>query len=404
VSKDKTHSDKTSADSILVAFDYQYYYFLWKLFSLRPGESVGLEVKDDVHTELDNNEQVYFQVKHTVKTKADSTPENLTESDADLWKTLSNWSKIVSDSNDGRVRELDQINFIKKTSFILASNKSSSGRNSILKVILGYQEGTVELDGVKKVFNEISEKSKSETLKEYVNDVLSLNDNVLEHYFRKVFFELDESDIILKCKDSIRSDKIIESKIDYVFSSLDSSIREDNFFIIRNGCKVQISFDEFYLKYRRHYDLARNGILTINEYDSALPDKLQSQTFIEQLIEIDDVSSDDLEEIARLTVFKLKLQCNIDIWLQQGEITGHEVDEFKKDAIDQWRNKYRSSYRGVINKEDCNSSALKILDDMREKKLILSQQLLDTSLSNGTFYDLSDTPVIGWRKDWDKYK
>lgn len=404
MNKDKTHSDRTSADSILVAFDYQYYYFLWKLLSLRSGESVGLEVKDDVHTELDNNEQIYFQVKHTIKTKSDSTPINLTESDTDLWKTLSNWSKIVTDSNDGRDRESDQLKFIKKTSFILASNKASSGSNSILRGILNYQEEIVAFNDVKKVFKNLLHRSKSETLKCYINDVLSLKDNVLKKYLMKVFFELDEIDIISKCKDSIRADKIIESKINHVFSSLDSSVREDNFIKIRNGGKVQITFDEFYLRYRRHYDLARNGSLTINEYNSALPDKLQYQTFIEQLIEINDVSSDDLEEIARLTVFKLKLQSNIDIWLQQGEITSNEVCEFKEEAIEQWRNKYRSYSRGLGDEKGYNGAALKILDSIRDKNLTLCEQQLDTSLSNGTFYDLSDSPVIGWRKDWEKYK
>ena len=201
MSKYKKHSDKTSADSILVAFDYQYYYFLWKLFSLRPGESVGLEVKDDVHTELDNNEQIYFQVKHTVKKKADGTPINLTELDTDLWKTLSNWSKIISDNNDGREKEFDQIKFIKKTSFVLASNKSSSNGNSILKLMLNYQEGIAGLDCVKKAFNAIYKESENKVLRGYIDDVLLLKDNVLEYYFKRILFELDEKDIILKCKE-----------------------------------------------------------------------------------------------------------------------------------------------------------------------------------------------------------
>jgi len=404
VSKDKTHSSKTSADSILVAFDYQYYYFLWKLLCLRPGESVGLEVKDDVHTELDNNEQVYFQVKHTIKKKIDKTPITLTESDSDLWKTLSNWSKIVSDSKDGRGEKLDQLKFIEKTSFILASNKSSSELNSILKAISDYQEGAMKFEDFKKKIEEFSNSSKSETIKSYINDVLSLTEEVLENYLKKIFFELNVDDIIFKCKEAIRADKIVDSKIDQVFSGLDSSIREDNFVKIRNGYKINVSFDDFYLRYRRHYDLARNGVLTISEYESALPDKLHKQIFIEQLVEINDVSIDDFEEIARLTVFKLKLKSNINIWLQQGEITSNEISDFKKDAVEQWRNKYKSSYRGVTDEKDYNNTALKVLDSIREKNLILCQQPMDTSMSNGAFYDLSDSPVIGWRKDWEKYK
>tara|TARA_R110002012_G_scaffold111485_1_gene256499 strand:+ start:307 stop:1224 length:918 start_codon:yes stop_codon:yes gene_type:complete len=303
---------------------------------------------------------------------------NLTESDTDLWKTLSNWSKIVSDSKDGRGEKLEQLKFIEKTSFVLASNKSSSGLNSILKAISDYQEGAIKIEDIKKKFEKFSNSSTSETIKIYINDVLMLAGEVLESYLKKVFFELDVDDIIFKCKEAIRADKIVESKIDQVFSGLDSSIREDNFVKIRNGCKINISFDDFYLRYRRHYDLARNGVLTINEYESALPDKLHQQIFIEQLIEINEVSIDDLEEIARLTVFKLKLKSNIDMWLQQGEITSNEISDFKKDAVEQWRNKYKSSYREVADEKDYNNTALKILDSIREKKLILCQQPMDT--------------------------
>jgi polyhydroxyalkanoate synthesis regulator phasin len=131
---------------------------------------------------------------------------------------------------------------------------------------------------------------------------------------------------------------------------------------------------------------------------------LHQQIFIEQLIEINDISIDDLEEITRLTVFKLKLQNNLDTWLQQGEITSNEVADFKKDAIEQWRNKHKSSYRGDSDEKEHNNTALNVLDSIREKKLTLCQQPMNTSLSNGTFYDLSDSPVIGWRKDWRKYK
>ena len=49
--KEKTQIEKTAAETKSIGFDYQYYFFLWKLLSLETGESVGLEVKDDVHTQ-----------------------------------------------------------------------------------------------------------------------------------------------------------------------------------------------------------------------------------------------------------------------------------------------------------------------------------------------------------------
>ena len=42
--------DITSADSKQLGFEYQYLYFIVKLFSLSRGDEVGYETLDDVHT------------------------------------------------------------------------------------------------------------------------------------------------------------------------------------------------------------------------------------------------------------------------------------------------------------------------------------------------------------------
>ncbi len=400
----KTQTEITAAETKSIGFDYQYYFFLWKLLSLETGESVGLEVKDDVHIELNDDEQVFYQIKHTIQTKTDNSAENLTTSDLDLWKTISNWAKVISDKNDNRRSKQEQLNFLKKTSFILASNKSSTDSNKILKIITDLQNGDDTVKGVILVFTALLKGTDSAPLKKYIEDVLRLDEDVFKEFILKVFFELDEKDIIGKCKDAIKADKIDENKIDDVFSALDSAIKADNFINIKNREKIQISFDDFYLKYRRHYDLSRNGLLSIDEFHGTLPTALESQIFIKQLIEVKDLNSYDFEDIAEFTRFKLKLQNNIDRWLQDGEITQDEINNFKNNAINQWKNKHRSVFRGITDESDFNIAGVKVLDSVREEKLKISGQSLDTDMSNGTFYDLSDTPYIGWRKDWEKYK
>lgn len=402
--KEKKHIEKTAAETKSIGFDYQYYFFLWKLLSLRKGESVGLEVKDDVHTELDNEEQIFYQIKHTVQAKSDGLPANLNTSDTDLWKTLSNWAQVISDKNDNRGNKHEQLSFLKKTSFVLASNKSSAGNNKILKSITSLQEGISTISETKKVFQALLGSSKNATLTGYISIVMGLIDEVFKEFLLKVFFDLDEDDIIGKCKDAIKSDKIDEKKIDDVFRSLDSSIRADNFINIKNGEKIQISFDDFYIKYRRHYDLSRNGSLSITEFKGTFPEKLEEQIFIKQLIEIEDLVDSDFENIAEFTRFKLKLTNNIDRWLHDGDITQDEINRFRNDAIDKWKNKHRSAFREITDELAYNSVGLTVLDSMREGKLTIVEQHLDTDMSNGTFYDLSNAPYIGWRKDWEKYK
>ena len=98
------HVDKTSAEDKSIGFDYQYYYFLNELINLKQGQTLGLEVMDDVHSELSDNSQILVQLKYTIQTKLDGTPKNLTALDADFWKTLSNWCKVISDENAGTER------------------------------------------------------------------------------------------------------------------------------------------------------------------------------------------------------------------------------------------------------------------------------------------------------------
>jgi hypothetical protein len=45
------HQDKVSAGEIGIAFDFQFYYFLYRLLQMGKGESVGFEILDDVHTQ-----------------------------------------------------------------------------------------------------------------------------------------------------------------------------------------------------------------------------------------------------------------------------------------------------------------------------------------------------------------
>lgn len=96
----KTHAERTAAADKAIGFDYQYYYFLYRVLKLGLNQFVGLEVKDDVHTDLDNDCQILIQLKHTTQKNADGSAKNLTTFDSDLWKTLSNWSKVITDKEE----------------------------------------------------------------------------------------------------------------------------------------------------------------------------------------------------------------------------------------------------------------------------------------------------------------
>ncbi len=65
----KPHTEKASAAGTIAGFDFQYYYFLYKLLTFKKGETIRVKIFDDVHTELNNDHQILIQIKHSIQKK-----------------------------------------------------------------------------------------------------------------------------------------------------------------------------------------------------------------------------------------------------------------------------------------------------------------------------------------------
>ncbi len=403
------HADKTSAEDKSIGFDYQYYYFLSELLNLKKGQVLGLEVMDDVHSELNDNTKILVQLKHTIQTKADGSPKNLTTMDGDFWKSLSNWCKVITDEHAGRKEIAEQKAFVNQTTFLLASNKSDNENNMVLAGVRRYQKDAStysslieEIEGLKKK----SEKSKTKEPKivSYIKEVLNLSEDISKSFFQKLEFDLGCDDLIAKCKTSIAEHFIASDRVDEVFNSLDSQLRSDNFDLVKNKQKICISFEDFQKKYQIHFDRARNKLLKIHQFN-VLPDNINDQTFLRQLIDIGDVQANDIEEISRLSYHHLLATNNIERWIHEGDITSLDVDSLEEDATTHWRNLFRKAFRNEVPESAINASAQKIVDALRMEKLSIAAQELGFSFSNGEFYSLCEQLKIGWRKDWEtKYK
>jgi hypothetical protein len=341
----KTHIEKTGAETKSIGFDFQYYFFLWKLLTLNKGETVGLEVKDDVHTELKNDINIFYQVKHSIQKNTAGHIKNMTSSDVDLWKTLYNWAKVISDEYDNRKKINSQLEFVKKSHFIMRSNKNLSPTNKIIDNIEKLQNKEISIDEFEKNIKEFEEESKNDKIKKYANEFLLLDKDVLKKYILKISFELGEDEILQNCKDAIETKFIPKNKVDEIFAKIDSRIRKDNFIEIKTGNKIQISFEEFQKKYSKYFKNARTKRLETVPLTIDLPDKLESQIFIKQLLEINDIEIDEIDLMAKFTRFKLNLENNIAHWYKEGEITIEEIKSYRDEAKLKWFNKFRALSR-----------------------------------------------------------
>lgn len=400
---EKTFTEEAAAPGTSAAFDYQYHYFLYRLFNMKKGQSIGLEMKDDVHSDQENDVQLLFQVKHTIQKQLAGNPIALRELDPDLWKTLHNWARIISDPRDSRSKVKDQLSFVKRTEFHLVSNKSSSKRNDFAKKLINYSEFSSP-DNLFLVTERIAALKKScsdKVIVSHIDTVIKLDKKVQLEFFKRIHFQLEETDLITKIKDTLEERWIMPADVDNIYQRLSTLIRDEIYTSILDGTLKAINFTAFRDKYRRVINTAAKKGLSKLTCEPPLPDDLHSQTFIKQLIAIEDVCESDEELITHFSTQKVRLARSLEVWVQGGEVVSDEVTDLHKDVIARWHNRHRRAYRRC-QEHEVNERAQEIVDDLREEKFNLGDDELTIEQSNGELYVLSDDNAIGWHRDWKK--
>jgi len=415
----KSVQDQTAADTKSIGFDYQYYYFLYRMVQLEKGQTVGYEVKDDVHIDKENGDSVLIQLKHSLDSKA-----NLTEKDDDLWKTIANWTKLINDGAQNRSNLDEQLEYIKKTSFLLVTNKSSTKTNKFLQYIKAFNEGNKELSDIKSYLIKISapKKGKSPSVVDgYIILLLSQDDIWLDGFFNKMGFLLSKDSLIESIKTKIKGKNIIENRVDDVYESIDSNLRTFIYDEVKAGKKININFDLYYKKFTKYYEMGRRKGLLIRSQDTGVPVPSNPMDYIsiKQLIDTEIMDENDLdfnEEIIRIFTDKLLMNNNEKRWLQDSEITNQDINNFNKRTIRKWKNNFdkihallkkelRTTNLIDVDKEKLNILALECYQEILSLNLTLDETDLELELSNGKFYILSDQPEIGWAYDWrERYK
>lgn len=411
----KSVQDQTAAETKSIGFDYQYYYFLYKMIQMKTGQTLGYEVKDDVHIDKENGDLILIQLKHSLDEKA-----NITEKDSDLWKTISNWIKIINDDTQGRSNITDQLTYITKTTFLLVTNKSSTTTNTFLKHINEFRNGCKKLIELKEHLEKVgtpSKGNKPSLVDGFIALLLQQEDSWLEAFLKKVNFLFNKDSLIDAIKLKIKEKNVQDSRINDVYDSIDSNLRTLIYDTVKSGQKITINFDLFHRKFTKFFELGRSKSLPIRSRipdGPMLPSNPLDYTSIKQLIDaeiLDDSDDDFIDELIKIFTDKLLMHNNEERWLQDSEITTDEISEFNKLAIKKWKNKFdgvhitlkkelRKKGMEKINKDQLNELASKCYFSVLDLNLTLDETNLETELSNGKFYLLSDHPAIGWVYDW----
>lgn len=399
---EKTHYEKTSADTKEIGFDYQYLCFISKLLDIKIGQKIAYEEKDDIHIESSDGKLILIQVKHSIQTNTNHEIINLTKLDLDLWKTLYNWAKIITDSNSERSKVQKQLSFLQNTHFVLLTNKNLA-TNPVLLKIKALKDGNLELKEFKDYLDSLKKQTDSSTIVEYINTLSSLNKQVYECFINNILTEQTKTNIIERIKQQIREKMIKQSRIDDVFGSIYAKLKIDFFEKVHNGEKQVITYDEYLDIFTPIFENFKTTLLPYRYFKRLLPDNIAEQYFIQQLIEIGDISENDIVEMADYTESMLQMKMNLDKWYEDNELTIEDIENFHKETFNIWKNNHKKHHTNSSNEDNMNAYAC--LSELREKLLKIQQTELQTSPSNGEFYYLSNEKRLGWKKYWqEKYK
>lgn len=383
------------ADDIQIGFEYQKLAFLYELVMMDEGQEVGYEVKDDVHLRFSNGYYKLIQTKHSV-----NVDNNLTEMDKDLWKTLSNWCKMIYDGQN-----------INKTSFYLTTNKAIGPRNNFFNRLDEYQMGKIEFNKFKYYLAKLYKKTEDDKLKEYIK--IFMDFEVLEILLKKIYVLPDEDDFIRKIKLRIAKDKVNDNRVNSVFSELYTNLNLDMYERVKNHQKIVYTYEEFYKKFGKCWEKGRLELLPIDineEFDleadieKIITDPTNS-VFLQQMNDIKFI--DDEEEIYSYAHAMLSLINLFRFWEKNNLILIKEKNNYFKNAIDLWRIYFKEMKIGIKSDDEkiINTAAVKLLISIQKIMMKINSQDLSPELSQGTFYYLSNIPQIGWRIDWkERYK
>lgn len=390
-----------------IGFDYQFYYFMYLSLRLTTGQKIGFEVKDDIHIDTPNGNTILFQAKHSVQKNSEGETQNLTLMDSDLWKTISNWVAIIKS-------EKDNSNFLKHTYFHLVTNKNEDN-NFFITTLYAFKESN-NVDDVIAVLSHLKETTESKVLKAYFKNIISLGKRKLKPFFQNLIIETGNDKIIDKIKQRIFEHVKQDVFVDPVYEKLYTNLQEDKFLEIGNRKKFEITFDDFTRKYGKCFQVAYEiKPLPRRNFPIHLPDDLEGQTFIKQLLDIGVISSGS-RKITDYTSQMLKALNHFAYWSEEDLLMPTDISEFERESILIWNNEFEAKYRQLERRINSGSTleelegeiqllGCELVDFIRKENLELNTNNLGVEFSNGHFYSLSDKPDIGWHYDWEnKYK
>lgn len=417
-----TEEQKHTVPGVIAGFVFQFYYFLYRLLIIKPGETVSFEKLDDAASELEDGQIILFQVKHTVKNVgvAEDKRVILSNRATELWKTLDLWRKlIISDSSNKRSNN-EQLEYIESHKFVLVVNKEVDN-NKLYELCSAIRSGDADLVKVTEKLNEIlseektrkskkddasENKSKKRNIQNMIEDLRDFES--VTQLLSKVEFEVTSiDDIKVKCHDHLRDNMNYPlADVPKVFNDFYTELSLDFDTEIAKGNHIEYKHIDKLNRFERVFQLHRQDSLDFRVEMKPFDSDFTKLICIRQLEKVGDVQLTSIDKIARCTSHFLSFKNKYLELKDESKILESEDDNFKADAIAFYHNEFDYAYNELddsTNDDEINKKAKGLLYKIRANKLSIRDEQLGIPISNGAYYYLSDECLIGWHPEWESH-
>ena len=283
--------------------------------------------------------------------------------------------------------------------------------NEFYDNIIKFQNGDIDLRQMNSEISKLITLTNDVKIKESIKKLKKLPNNHKNAFYNKFkIVSFEGTTIIDKIKEKIGSMGNEEHKVEAIYKDLHSDIITNNYLKTCKRSRIVISYNDRQLKIKRSFNRSYDKILRLDRTVlDDFPEDISDQTFIKQLIDIDEIYSDEITKLRNAYTCKYST-CNKLLDEQKsGDLDGEDLKNYETEARYAWDIAFNSSKREIDNKirtgrdvdiEEAKLAGRKCLGDIRCLEIIN----MCREMTQGYYYDLSDTLKVGWIHDWkDKY-
>ena len=374
----------------MLGYLYQIRYALALLLKNdNPDYQISIEKFDDVAFDKDGQPVQLIQLKHHIKQKG-----NLTDSSADLWRTL----KVWIDSLAQKPELLDSTEFLIITTAI-APKDSAAGylRQNDRDPNIAYTK-----------LKDVCKQSQNTAHQKYYDAFLSADQLTVKKLFEHIYIVDGASNIL-------DVEKIVKKQIRYsCIPKYENLIYERlEGWWYKKAIEALCSVDPIFVTQNQ----VRSFIVSVSqEYsDENLP--------IDDFFDVDDLQENALSESEKILYEQLKLIClgshrmqnalrdyyrafkQRAAWVRNDLLYVNELEKYEKRLIDEWDHAFGEMQDDLaeiksLTEEEKAKAGRKLLSDIEKKDIRIRPKCEEAFVMRGSYHMLANKLKVGWHVDF----